>query len=124
MPEYSAFVRTDRLPSTADVLRALSSRGWALELDGDDALSARSGELGLTIDGQPVPVQISVDTDDLGLGEGEAWTAVAKASDVRLRFSSDHEGGRWARDVARGVALLAMGAYLADGADAPIHFGR
>jgi hypothetical protein len=124
MPEYSAFVRTDRLPPTPEILRALSSRGWAIELEGEAALPERAGDLGLKIDGQPVPVQLRVDTEDLGLGEGEAWKAVAKGSDVRLRFSSDHEGGRWARDVARGVALLAMGAFLTDGADTPLQYGR
>lgn len=124
MPEYSAFVRTDRLPPTAEILRALSSRGWALELEGEAALTERAGELGLKVDGNTVPLALAVETEDLGLGEGEAWKAVAKGADVRLRFTSEHEEGRWARDVARGVALLAMGAFLPPGADTPLHYGR
>ena len=124
MPEYSAFVRSDRLPPTPEILRALSSRGWALELEGDAALTERAGELGLKVDGETVPLQLAVDTEDLGLGQGPEWKAVAKGADVRLRFSSEHDEGRWARDVARGVALLSMGAFLAPGKDVPLHFGR
>lgn len=122
MATYTAYVKKDKLPPTAEITRALSSRGWAVVIDSESALDSLSGPLPLTVDDAPVSVQLDA-TGEIA-GEGDAWKAVRKLTDVKLSFTADGDDAGWARDLARGVALLACGAYLADGQETPIHFGR
>lgn len=124
MPTYVAFVRKNRLPPTPEIKRALSSRGWAVEIDTESTIDQLSGKLPLRIDDVPVEVAIECATDYGELAEGASWAAVRKLTDVKISLSGQDDGARWARDIARGVALLACGAYLADGAEEPIHYGR
>lgn len=124
MPTYVAFVRKTKLPPTSEIKRALSSRGWAVEIDTEHTLDELSGKLPLRIDDQPVEVSIECATDYGQLAESEAWRQVRKLTDVKISLSAGADNAQWARDIARGVALLACGAYLADGAEEPIHYGR
>ncbi|HJN77610.1 MAG TPA: hypothetical protein QGF58_27065 [Myxococcota bacterium] len=124
MSTYAAFVRKNRLPSTSVIKRALSSRGWAVEIDTEHTLDELSGKLPLRVDDEPIEVAIECSTDFGRDTDSDVWAAVHKLTDVRIRFTGDGQGARWARDIARGVALLACGAYLADGAEEPIHYGR
>ena len=122
MATYAAFVKKDKLPSTAEITRALSSRGWAVVIDSETTLDALSGPLPIKID--DAPVAISLETSNEIGGEGQAWATVAKLTDVKLAFSADGDAAEWARDLARGIALLTCGAFLADGQSEPIHYGR
>lgn len=122
MATYTAYVKKDKLPPTAEITRALSSRGWAVTIDSESALDELSGPLPVKVD--DAPVAISLDTAGGVEGDGPAWNTVRKLTDVKLAFSAEGDAASWARDMARGIALLACGAYLADGQDTPIHFGR
>lgn len=122
MATYAAFVKKDKLPPTSEVTRAMSSRGWAVVIDSEATLDTLSGPLPIKVD--DAPVAISLETSTEISGEGEAWATVAKLTDVKLAFTAEGDAAGWARDMARGVALLACGAYLADGQDTPIHYGR
>jgi len=124
MPTYVAFVRKTKLPPTSEIKRALSSRGWAVEIDTEHTLDQLSGKLPLRIDDEPVEVAIECATDFAPPADSESWRAVRKLTDVKIAFSAEDGAENWARDIARGVALLACGAYLPDGAAEPIHYGR
>jgi hypothetical protein len=126
---YSAFVPTRNLPDNAKISQVLSSRGWSIQLPESPALAQASGSFTIQIDGSPVVLSIGVD-DVSGLAEadvaglGDVAAKVVKTTDVRISFSgSDENSTRWSRDVARGVALLALGAFQDPGAGKTLHFG-
>ena len=126
---FRAFVPSRNLPDNAQIGRALSSRGWAIELPESPALAEASGPFTIQVDGQPVELNVGIDAVS-GLAEsdvaelGAKAAKIVKTTDVRISFSgSDDNAERWSRDVARGVALLALGCFQDTQAGKTLHFG-
>ena len=126
---FRAYVPTRNLPENAGISRALSSRGWAIQLPDSPALAEASGTFTIQVDGSPVELSVGVDAvsslpeaDVAALGDSAA--KVVKTTDVRISFSgSDANSTRWSRDVARGVALLALGCFQDPTSGKTLHFG-
>ncbi len=135
MVEFHVFYKKGALPPVPELNRAMSSRGFAIELQGDAPPHERGEDLGLTVDGKPVAVSVSL-TDAQApewaalraaaadAVDGAARLSVLKNCDVRLTLKADGDDARWARDVARNVGLLACGAYENLSASRFINFGR
>lgn len=132
--EFHAYLKSDKLPSPETLTRALCSRGWTFTISGDDALDQRAGDLGLTVDGTSHAVAVSSTAagtpawkalaDGAGDREnGEELLKVLKNTNLRLTFSADGDAEKWARDVCRGAALLAVGAYENTGTGKLIFYG-
>lgn len=110
---FFAFVRRDRLPTAAQVSRALSSRGDRVALRTEAGLDQVGGTLGLDVNGTAVSVgwQVAAAAALAADASGELGP-VLRNSDLRISVSGEGaEGERWAREVARGVALLGVGAF-------------
>jgi len=119
--EFHTFLKSDKQPSIDDLARALSSRGYSFVFSGESAIHERS-DLGLTVDGTAQSVSVSfIDAgspawSDLAASahdrpDGETLLKVLKNSNRRITLSADGDATSWARDVARGVSLLAVGAF-------------
>ena len=119
--EFHAFLKSDKQPTVAELSRALSSRGFAFSFSGDTALNERT-DLGLTVDGNAHAVTVTTIEAgtpawaELASGahdrpDGETLLKVIKNCNRRITFSADGEAATWARDVARGASLLAVGAF-------------
>lgn len=115
--EFIAFVRKSKMPPASELARAMSSRGWLVEIDSEAALDEIGGSFPLKIDGNPVPLTLSVGPvgDDAleGVNADEVDARlVRKNTDLRFAFSAeDDANGKWARDTARALGLLACGAF-------------
>jgi len=120
--EFHAYIKADKLPDLDVLARALCSRGRKFNIDGDQALDQRSGDLGLSVDGTAQTISVSSVTagssgwktlasSAADRPDGEAMLQVLKNTNLRLTFSADGDAKKWARDVCRGAALLAVGAY-------------
>lgn len=126
---FRAYVPSRNLPDNAQIGRALSSRGWAIELPESPALSEASGTFTIQVDGAPVELNVGTDAvsglPDSDVAElGDKAAKVVKTTDVRISFSgSDENAERWSRDVARGVALLALGCFQDPSSGKTLHFG-
>jgi hypothetical protein len=132
---FHAFVKKAKLPPTREVARALSSRGWRVEISTEAPLDA-AGSLTLKVDGSPVQVAVAVasasepawaalaaaaQTD----AQGELWLGILKANDLRLTFTGDDpKAVEWARECARGVGLLAAGGFHNPQQGTLLQFGR
>jgi hypothetical protein len=126
---YRAFVPTRNLPANGEISRAMSSRGWAVVLPESPTLAEASGSFTIKVDGNPVELSVGVDAvsslADADTAElGEIAAKVVKTTDVRISFSgTDEDSKRWSRDVARSVALLALGAFQDPDSGKTLHFG-
>lgn len=120
--EFHAYLKSDKQPDVDVLARALSSRGFAFRLEGDQPLHERSEDLGLTVDGQSYAVQVkSIEPDSPEWAalaaaaqdrpDGETLLKVLKNSNRRITLVADGDAEPWARDVSRGAALLAVGAF-------------
>lgn len=132
---FHAFVKKAKLPPTREVARALSSRGWRVEISTEAPLDA-AGSLTLKVDGSPVQVAVAVasatepawaalaaaaQTD----AQGELWLGILKANDLRLTFTGDDpKAVEWARECARGVGLLAAGGFHNPQQGTLLQYGR
>jgi len=120
--EFHAYLKSDKMPSPEVLTRALCSRGFTFAISGDQALDQRTGDLGLSVDGNAHAVSVSSvaagspDWDGIAASandreDGATLTKVLKNTNIRLTFAADGDAAKWARDVCRGAALLAVGAY-------------
>ena len=127
--EYIAFVTRSKLPPTAELVRAMSSRGFLVELDTEQSFAEMSGKVPVTIDGTAVDVAVSVATvDPASMPAADVDPSVArqvvKNTDTRITFTGEGAGEAWARDIARAVGLLACGAFANPSKGKLINFGR
>jgi hypothetical protein len=125
---YRAYIPTRNIPDNAEISRAMSSRGWAVELPESPSIAEANGSFTIQVDGSPVELSIGVaDVSSLADADvarlGDKATKVVKTTDVQISLSgSDENSTRWSRDVARSVALLALGAFQ-DPSGTTLHFG-
>lgn len=134
--QFHAFVKKEKLPPTREVARALSSRGWRVEIATDAALDAAGGSLTLKVDGAAVEVGVAVTTAAdpawaaMGAAaqsdsQGETWLGILKANNLRLTFTgADEKAVEWARECARGVGLLAAGGFHNPQQGTLLQYGR
>lgn len=127
--EYIAFVTRSKLPPTAELVRAMCSRGFLVEVDTDESFAELSGKLPVKIDGASVDVSVSVGAvDPASMPEADIDPSVVrqvvKNTDTRITFTGEGEGESWARDIARAVGLLACGAFANPSQGKLINFGR
>lgn len=119
--EFHTFLKSDKQPTVDALARALSSRGFSFVISGDTALHERSS-LGLSVDGSAHEITVSaIDAGtpawaELASGagdraDGETLLKVLKNSNRRITFAAEGDAASWARDVARGASLLAVGAF-------------
>lgn len=131
--QFFAYVPRKRLPTVEELNRAMSSRGWRVEIKSDSPLDQLSGAVPLEVDDAKVDLTVSVETPDASevaaqrdqleaAGDEESLkrSTVLKTTDIRFTFSGDE---KWARDVARGLALLACGAFENPADGRLLHFG-
>ncbi len=135
MAEFHVFYKKSALPPLAEINRAMCSRGFVIELQGDAAPHERT-DLALQVDGKPVPASVSaVDASSptwaelraaaLDSEQGAARLSVLKNCDVRVTLRTDDaDGAKWVRDVARNMGLLSCGAYENPSASKFINYGR
>ena len=133
---FHAFVKKAKLPPTREVARALSSRGWRVEISTEAPLDAAGASLTLKVDGSPVQVAVEVarasDPAWAALAEaaqsdaqGELWLGILKANDLRLTFTGeDPKAVEWARECARGVGLLGAGGFHNPQQGTLLQYGR
>ncbi len=128
--EFIAFVRKSKMPAPAELARAMSSRGWLVEIDSEAALDQIGDTLPLKIDGNPVPLALQVGPvgeDALAGVEADESDArlVRKNTDLRVVFAGkDEASGKWARDTARALGLLACGAFANTESGKLVNFAR
>ena len=131
--QYLAYVPRKRLPSAAELNRALSSRGWRVSVKTEAPLDQLSGAVPFDVDDGSVELNVEVATpsaDEVAAQRAEYEAAgddeslkrstVLKTTDIRFTFSGDE---RWAREVARGLALLSCGAFENPAEGRLLHFG-
>ena len=129
--EFHAFIKKSKLPAASEVARAMSSRGWRVEIPGAAALDAVGSRLEIQVDGKPLQLGVKIahasDPDfaapaqsaDPGVLQG-----VLKAADFRIAFVGDGQDAEtWARDAARALALLATGAFANPQRNTLLHYG-
>ena len=127
--QYIAFVAKGKLPPTAELTRAMSSRGWSVALETEQRLDELGGTLPFQIDGQKHAVELKVEpVGEAGIAEVDADDSVVRSvlknTDTRLTFSGEGESGKWAREAARAAGLLSCGAFANPQARKLINFGR
>ena len=127
--EYIAFVTRSKLPSTAELVRAMSSRGFLVEVDTEQSFADLSGKVPVKVDGADVDVSVSVAAvDAASMPEADVDPQVVrqvlKNTDTRITFMGEGSGEAWARDIARAVGLLACGAFANPAQGRLINFGR
>ena len=130
---FHAYVRNDLLPSVAEITRAMSSRGFKVEIPEVEALgSDTAAELPVKVDAQDVSVKFQYVSakdggfDALRAGLGEhydqgTYKEVLRQMEMRLSFEGD---ANWCRELARTVALLGAGAYENPGNQKLLFYGR
>ena len=124
MATFSAYVNEQQEASISDVIRAMSSRGWRVDIEGDELLHTRSGTLSIKVEDEDVSIGLSVDstkdgelaaktTELAGAGDpNDTMLRVLKKTDYRVSFSgSDEKSDFWSRVLARNFALLSVGAF-------------
>ncbi|MBO86451.1 MAG: hypothetical protein CL927_13935 [Deltaproteobacteria bacterium] len=120
--EFHIYIKSDKQPSMSSIARALSSRGFSFAFTDDTPLHERGTDIGLSVDGNSQAVSVSsVDAGSPTWAElaasaqdrpdGETLLKVMKNTNRRITLTADGEASRWARDVSRGTALLAVGAF-------------
>lgn len=133
MSTFHAYVKSDRVPTVNDVIRALNSRGFIVGLEGDpEAPLTSSGDtLAVTVGEEQFTIGFGADTDAAfqALAGAEhaspdTYREVLRLTDLRLRFTCEGAGEAWARDMARNVALLSCGAFENPSSGALLHYGR
>ena len=124
MATFSAYVNEQQEATISEVIRAMSSRGWRVDITGEEPLHARSGALSITVEDEPVTIELSV----LSTKEGElaeqanalasagdpnsVMLRVLKKTDYRISFvGGDEKGEFWSRVLARNLAILSVGAF-------------
>lgn len=127
--EYIAFVTRSKLPPTAELVRAMSSRGFLVELDTEQTFAELSGKLPVKVDGADVDVSVAVaPVDPASMPEADVdpqvVRQVVKNTDTRITFTGEGAGEAWARDIARAVGLLACGAFANPAQGKLINYGR
>ena len=134
--QFHAFVQKKKLPPTREVARALSSRGWRVEIGTDAALDAAGDRLTLSVDGAAVqlglaaaqssdPVWASLQSAAQSDSQGHLWLGILKANDLRLTFTGvDEKSIEWARECARSVGLLAAGGFHNPQNSTLLQYGR
>ena len=133
---YIAYVPRKRLPTPAELNRALSSRGTRVKLVDEGSLEDLTGELSVRIDGNAVPITVEVSElsgdavaaeraqlEAAGDAESEKRLTVLKTTELRFSFAAEGDGAAWARDIARGLALLSCGAFENPADGRLLHFG-
>ena len=133
---YIAYVPRKRLPTPAELNRALSSRGTRVKLVDEGSLEDLTGELSVRIDGNAVPITVEVSElsgdavaaeraqlEAAGDAESEKRLTVLKTTELRFSFVGDGDNATWARDIARGLALLSCGAFENPADGRLLHFG-
>lgn len=133
---YIAYVPRKRLPTPAELNRALSSRGVRVKVAEEGSLDALGGDLSVRIDGNPVPITVEVSElvgdaiaaeraklEAAGDAESEKRLTVLKTTELRFSFVGDGDNATWARDIARGLALLSCGAFENPADGRLLHFG-
>lgn len=130
---FHAYVRNDLLPSVADITRAMSSRGFKVEIPEVEAFAADTAQaLPVKVDAQDVPVSFQFLSDKDGgfdaLRSGIAehydqgtYKEVLRQMELRLSFEGD---ANWCRELARTVALLGAGAYENPSNQKLLFYGR
>ena len=119
---FHVYIKSDKQPSMDSLARALSSRGFSFTFTDDTPLHERGADIGLSVDGTKQSVAVaSVDAGSPAWNElaasaqdrpdGETLLKVLKNTNRRITLTADGEASRWARDVSRGTALLAVGAF-------------
>jgi hypothetical protein len=121
---FSAYVNKANLTTVESVIRAMSSRGWRVDIESSDPMHLWSGPLEIKIDGEPIAIEVSVSETDKGeLAERRKALEVAddpnatllrvlKKTDFRINFAGgDQKGEFWSRVLARNVAILSVGAF-------------
>ena len=124
MATFSAYVNEQQEASISAIIRAISSRGWRVDIEGEALLHTRSGTLVIKVEDEPVGIELSVEptksgalaakaTELAGAGDpNDAMLMVLKKTDYRVNFSgSDERGDFWSRVLARNFALLSVGAF-------------
>ena len=133
---YIAYVPRKRLPTPAQLNRALSSRGVRVKMAEDATLDAQSGVVSVSIDGVALNLQIDISEltgaaidaeraklEAAGDEESEKRLTVLKTTNIRFAIGGDDDTGKWAREIARGLALLSCGAFENPASGSLLHFG-
>ena len=133
---YIAYVPRKRLPTPAELNRAMSSRGTRVQVPDAGALDALGGTVQVAIDGAPVSVGVQVEElkgdalaaqqaelEQQGDEAAEARLTVLKTTDIKFTFQGEGDSASWARDLARGLALLSCGAFENPADGHLLHFG-
>lgn len=130
---FHAYVRNDLLPSVAEITRAMSSRGFKVEIPEVEAFASDTAtDLPVKIDAEDIPVKFQFISskdggfDALRAGLGEhydqgTYKEVLRQMELRLTFEGD---ANWCRELARTVALLGAGAYENPGQQKLLFYGR
>jgi len=134
--EFHFFCKAGAPVAPAKVARAMSSRGFAVEIAGEAPLHQRQGPVQITVDGAPVTVSFSAIGADHpewaalrasagGRPDGEQVLLALKLTDTRVTVRADDPRGvEWARELARSAALLHIGAFENPGAGRFVNFSR
>ena len=119
---FHIYVRKESVPPNQEILRVLSSRGFAMVWEDETPITELSGAVPFTIDGNTVPVHIETlegselqalreDIHSTGM-DLEVFNKLMKNVDMRITLSAEEgESIRWSRDIARGIALVSMGTF-------------
>ena len=119
--EFHTYVKSEKQPTIEALTRALSSRGIVFAISGDQPIHERA-DLGLSVDGTSHSVSVTAIEagtaawNDLAASagdraDGETLLKVLKNTNRRITLSAEGDASSWARDVSRGAALLAVGAF-------------
>ncbi|MEC7948011.1 MAG: hypothetical protein VX265_10610 [Myxococcota bacterium] len=127
--EYIAFVTRSKLPPTSDLVRAMCSRGFLVEVDTEESFAELSGKVPVRVDGEALDISVEVGPVEPGaMPEADVDPSVVrqvvKNTDTRITFKADGASAGWARDLARAVGLLACGAFANPAEGKLINFGR
>jgi hypothetical protein len=133
---YSAYVPRTRLPSANELIRAMSSRGFRVDLHTDKTLDQLGGSVTLQVNGAPVPVNLVVGEvaesplagqraalESGDVPDAEKKLTVLKTTDIHFVFEGEGPGEVWARELARSLALLSCGAFENAQKGSLLHFG-
>ena len=95
--EYIAFVTRSKLPTTAELVRAMSSRGFLVEVDTEQSFAEIDGKVPVKVDGNDVDVSIAVGAvDAASMPEADVdpqvIRQVVKNTDTRITFTGEGAG--------------------------------
>jgi hypothetical protein len=133
MSTFHAYVKSDRVPTINDLIRALNSRGFIVGLEGDPEapLTDAGDALAVTVGDEQFTIGFGTDADasfqalaGTEHAAPDTFREVLRLTDVRMRFTAEGTGETWARDMARNVALLSCGAFENPHNGTLLHYGR